>query len=68
MKLRWKTFEWGLKDMPYKSYGLFGEKTCLQKINVKRKPILQVSYDDVTWHDVPSAPPVPYEERSDEQT
>jgi hypothetical protein len=68
MQLRWKTFEAGLKDMKVRNYDLFGPKLRLEKFNVKKKPILQVSYDGVTWHDVPNAPPIPYEEWSDENT
>lgn len=54
--------------MKVRNYDLFGPKLRVEKFNVIKKPILQVSYDGVTWHDVPNAPPIPYKEWSDENT
>ena len=71
MQLRWKTFEMvaETKELPQDWFEkFFGIKPTVMKYHRAKMPILQVSYDGVTWHDVPNAPPIPYKEWSDENT
>ena len=71
MKLRWKTFEHKMKtkELPQdKLEKFFGIKPTVIEYHQYKLPVLQVSHDDVTWHDVPYLPPIPPEEQSDENT
>lgn len=69
MKLRWKTFESGVitRELPRdKLDKFFGIKPTVVQYRQFRAPVLQVSFDDATWHDVQHEPPIPYEEWTNE--
>lgn len=69
MKLRWKTFEPGIAttELPQdKLDKVFNREPTVIQYPRSKMPVLQVSYDDVNWYDVPSLPPIPYEEWSNE--